>query len=438
MKRLAKPIKTLAAVSLATLLGMFAMASIDAESAPMSPSKPVSLEALMGKMESLQMQLNDNTRATEAMRTALDHQRRANARLISLLGVRSVDAGVVPPAVMSSTALSPEPPAPPLRLKMAIELCGKIGKVLEAKLAQKLSGEGDLKGFIGLDAFGNGALAKLEVKAGLESGFELGPEAGLEAAACIQGLEFELDTVTSQTLITALSQGAPQIASDITNLYMNSPLMHTANLTGPLNAMQNLQLNIGSGQIVNGLKQPASMFQDFQSLASTLPFTGNIGSVISNPGSLFPSINDFDPNAICGNVQAGTLFGDLCGRAQSFTSPLTPLTQTLSSIDSKVDNFINGLNGVTSNVTTLINDVGTLNVDFSNLTGKVGSLESGVTNLCAGMNSRFTTIRNGIVSFPARNFSLDLGPVGTYSIPVDILRNDQPYAGLSGVTCPTF
>jgi len=438
MKRLrSMQVRVVTAISLTIVVGVFAMASMEATSAPVNPRKPITLETLMGEIADLQTQMKENVRATEAMRAALDHQRETSARLIRLFATGSPG----PNALTLAAVPAPLPQADirgHRKLKLALEVCGKIGKAIEAKLAQKLSGEADLKGFLGLDAYGNGVLAKLEVKGGMESGFELGPEAGLEASACIQGLEFDLDNVTSQTVITALSQGAPQVISDITNLYMNSPLMHTANLTAPINAIQNLQLNIGSGQIVNALKQPSSMFQDFQGLTSTLPFIGNTGSVISNPVSLFPSINDFDPNSLCGNVQAGTLFADLCGRAQSFVSPLAPITQVLSNVDMKVDNFINGLNGVTSNVTTLINDVGMLDVGFSNLTGKVSNLETGVTNLCTGVNSRFTTIRNGVVSFPARNFSLDLGPIGTFSIPVDIVRNDQPFSGLSGVTCPTF
>ncbi len=426
-------------VCLAVALAAFAAAGLFAGSSAMNPKSPVTLAALMDKLETLQSQMQENARATEAMRAALEQQRGLNARLLSLLAASSTS---------TSAVLSPNPPAPPppqIKPKLTFEICGKLGQAYETKLAFKASGEGDIKGFIGADVFGNGALADIEVKGGAEVGVEAGPESGLEASACLTGFEFDLDGVVAQNIFNTLTQHTTTLGNEVGAAYLNAPGMHGGNLGKPLAALQNLQVNVGSGQILSGLKQPANFFQQFQGLTNTLPFPGNTGSLIQNPTSLFPTINDFDVNNLCGGTQAGTLFDDLCVRAQSFTSPLVPISNVLTNVDNvlgnvdtKVDNFINGLNGVTSNVTTLINDVGSLQVGVNQLNGQVSNLETGVTNLCNGLNSRITTIRNGVVSFPARNYSLDLGPVGTFSIPVDILRNDQPYSGLSSVGCPTF
>lgn len=423
----------MAAASVAILLGVFAAVSLDAGSAPLNP-QPVTLAALMNKLESLQSQMQDNSRATEAMRAALAQQRNLNGRLLNLLA-----AGGPAPAAMLMAAASPSPEPQRIRarqLKWAIELCGKVGLAAEGKYGQKLDAEGDVRGHGGVDAYGTGGKVNLQVKHAYELGFELGPDAGLEATACLQGIEF--DAVGVDNVIAALTQGAPQSINDVSNVFMSFPLLHAANLSAPLNSLQNLQVNVGAGQILDRLKQPATLFQDFQGLAGSLPFPGNINSVISNPTSLFPTINDFDINALCANTQSGTLIDDMCAKARSFASPLDPITNILTGVDMKVDNFISGLNGVTSNVTSLINDVGVLNVGFNSLTGDVASLQSGVTGVCNGINSRLSTIRNGTVSFPARNFTLDLGFVGTFSIPVDIPLNAQPFSGLSGIGCPAF
>lgn len=407
-----RQVRIVAAASVAILLAMFAAVSLDAGSASVNP-KAITLGSVMDKLESLQSQMQENVRATEAMRAALAQQRNLNGRLLHLLA-----AGGSTPAPMLMAAATPSPEPQRLRargLKWAIQLCGKLGLGLEGTYGQKLAGDVGVIGTLGADVYGNGATGEVTITAAGEYAWQVGPAAGLEATACLEGIE--LDAVGAENLVMALTAGAPQAIDGVSNAFLSLPLLHIANLGNPISAVQNLQVNVGSGQLLDRLKQPATMFQDFQSFTTSMPFPGNVGAGMSNPASLFPTINDFDLNAMCSNTQAGTLFDDHCARARSFTNPLLPITNVLSSVDMKVDNFISGLNGVTSNVT---------------------SLQTGVTGVCNGINSRFATIRSGVVSFPARNFTLDLGFVGTFSIPVDIPLNAQPFSGLSGIGCPAF
>lgn len=395
----------MARLLLVSMVATLALASIGFATRELNPASSAakvtpdsaSFQAVMVKLERLEAEIRKSAQITEELRKTIATERRQNAQHFGLLASSSIRPG------MLAAPASPAPPKiVPTRLKLAIELCAKKNRAFAGKVAPKLSGEGDLQGLLGVDIFGSGGKAKLETKFGAELGTEFSAESGLELTACLSGVEVDItsaDVPNFDALVNGMVGGWPQTAADISDVFIDAPLMHTAQLSTTLNAMDTFQLAIGPARAISTLQNPSLAFQDVQGLVDTLPLPGNLNSVIRDPSALFPNAGDLNVSTLCSGAAAGSLLGDTCFKIQNFQNPLDPLASKLDAAEVKI-----------------------------------ATLQTGVTGFCNNVNNRLTTIRNG--SIPARNFSLNLGPVGTFNIPVDVVRT--PFSSLTTVSCPVF
>ncbi|HKV04913.1 MAG TPA: hypothetical protein VJO53_07380 [Candidatus Acidoferrales bacterium] len=338
------------------------------------------LDDVMAKLNSIESEMHEQTRALNARLESLEYQ---NAKLAAYQKshqappARLEMAAEPLPGRAAAPGASPQFASPSFAIPVDLEteVCHKAS----LSAAAKLSGEGDLKGFVkgnvGLDEFGDGVEADARGQVDAKVGLEVGGDSGFERSTCLKITQSNIlgrNLVTTDIgqFVSGVTAGSRALAEKLIQLHMSLPQLQNGAITTGLDNLSNLKLVVSPQKTLQALENPQATFQDVSDVISSIPLPGNVRDFLSDPSSLFPKASDFDPANFCSNFSVGS-------------------GGPISTICSKIPKGLADLTGITN----AIGDLANVRVDLANI-------KAGVSNLCGSVNNGISTINGTSVQIP--------------------------------------
>ena len=227
---------------------------------------------------------------------------------------------------------------------MEITACLNLGGTAGLMIAPATAVDSKVVGIVGVDAYGNGAMVSPATKAQLGFGFEAGAEVGIEATACLGGINVRQTEV----------EGAAADLRDAVN-----SLAQNLGLRAAINELESINIST----------DPTDLLNSPPDIINALPLPGNVKTVFNAIGDIVPtSLSDLDPCGASGPFASITSV--TCGQANDPLDTLNLIKTVVSTIEGAfiananlardaVNANVASVQGTVSSILTRVNELPT-------------------------------------------------------------------------------
>lgn len=328
---------------------------------------------VMAKLNKIESEMQEQTQAVKQKMDSLEYQNVKLAEYLTRERSRSARLELAAareprPVAIPSPALTTSP------LVIETKVCHHVGMGAAGKLGLDAKLDGEAKGGVGAEAFGNGV--DTDAKGGIEvaAGLDLEGESKFEVERCLNLSEFNPFGATPSAdvaaFVSSLTTGSTDVANKLVENFPKFKQLTNSAATDGIDALNALNVSFSPQQILQSIENPSSALQPVSGLLQSIPLPGNVSNFLQDPSSIFPKPSDLDPANFCANVSptTGGLVSTFCTKIPSSLPNLTGITNTIG--------------------------------QFTNVQADLGKIKTGITQLCGSVNGTVTTLNNTHVTVP--------------------------------------
>ena len=230
-------------------------------------------------------------------------------------------------------------------------LCADGHVDLGQEVTTRLEGMEGLLGGLGFDWSKNGAAAKL--RGMIKEWGEVKGAGGLTISMEFCAPEIDYKPLTAYSdLSSYLDQTIPPVgqavATQVASFVQNHPNV-VSFVPNEIQAFNNFHSTLSKGALLKMFTHPKQAFSSVQQVLTSMPLSGNLATVMSDPTSFLPKLSDLRPKNLCSGVGNGApqFMETLCTEVKSInlgdSNNLSKFITNVTKVPSYVSATKNGL-----------------------------------------------------------------------------------------------